>query len=80
MTIPHLWQRASDAQWKAQVLRVVAQEVQAEVCQTLLTCRRQRREERERRECERLRQLMPEANGLTLELTAQLLVARGLDA
>ena len=79
MTIPHLWQRASNAQWKAQVLRAVAQKVQAEVCQTLLMRQRQQREDRERREWERLRKLMPEANALTLDLTAQILVARRLD-
>lgn len=54
------------------------QKVQAEVCRTLLM-RQQQRAERERREWERLRKLMPEANALTLDLTAQILVARGSD-
>ena len=79
MTISHLWQRAGNAQWKAQVLRAVAQKVQAEVCQTLLMRQQQQREERERREWERLHKLMPEANALTRDLMAQILVARGLD-
>jgi hypothetical protein len=79
MTIPPLWQRAGNAQRKAQILRAVAQKVQAEVCQTLLMRQQQQREEREWREWERLRRLMPGANALTLNLTAQILVARGLD-
>jgi hypothetical protein len=80
MTIIHLWQRAGKARRKAQVRRVSGEEVQTEARHTLLTHQRQQRDARERCECERLRRLMPEANLLTRELTAQILVARGLDA
>jgi hypothetical protein len=61
------------------VLWVVAQEVQVKVQQTRLTLLQQRYDGRLRREGEHLRRLMPDAHRWTIEITAQILVARGLD-
>jgi hypothetical protein len=79
MTKNHLWQRAQHAWWEAQVLWVAAQEVQVKVQQTCLTLLQQRYDGRLRREGEHLRRLMPDAHRWTIEITAQILVARGLD-
>jgi hypothetical protein len=74
-----LWQWAGYVRRKAQLTYVVAQEMQAAAQRTCQAHLRQQHEIRERRACERLRPLMPGANAWTIELTAQILVARGLD-
>jgi hypothetical protein len=80
MTTLQLQQRVRRARRKTQLLQIAVQEAQVEARQVCRALQRQRYEGRERRECERLRHLMPEANPWTIELTAQILVARGLDA
>lgn len=59
--------------------QAVAPEVPPEVQQTEQQPPSEAQAERERRERERLRFLMPYANALTIELTARILVAQGLD-
>jgi hypothetical protein len=61
------------------VTRTTALRAGEEGCQTLLMRQQRQREERERRAWKRLRKLVPEANALPLDRTAQILVARGLD-
>ena len=79
MTTTQLWQWAGHVRRKAQLTYVVAQEMQTAAEQTRQVHRRQQHEIRERRACELLRRLMPGANAWTIELTAQILVARDLD-
>ncbi|HXH11055.1 MAG TPA: hypothetical protein VNP04_14985 [Alphaproteobacteria bacterium] len=60
-------------------LQAVAPEIPPEIQQPELPPPSEVQADRERRERERLRFLMPYANALTIELTAQILVAQGLD-
>jgi len=78
MKTPQLQERARRARRHARVLRVITQEIHAQVQQTCPRLQRRQPERRVWRERARLRPLTPEANMWTIELTAEILVARGL--
>jgi hypothetical protein len=79
MTTAQLQERAWRAWRHARVRRVITQEIHAQVQPTRPRLQRQQPERRARRERARLRPLTPEAKRWTMEVTAQILVARGLD-
>jgi hypothetical protein len=79
MTLHYLWLRALHARQQAELLRTATLTMQGELRQTILQGRRRQYDRRLRRECMRLRGQMPDANPWTIELTAEVLMARGLD-
>ena len=74
-----LQERARRAGWHARVRRVIAPEIHAQVQPTRPRLHGRQPAGRGRRERARLRRLTPEAQRWTMEVTAQILVARGLD-
>jgi hypothetical protein len=79
MNSQQLHERARRARRHARVLRVITQEIHAQVQQTCPRFQRRQPERRVQRDRTCLRPLTPEANMWMIELTAEILVARGLD-